>query len=279
MPNIANRAAIRLGHERRSVAVASRREVPPSWVATRSPCVPTRLPLLGVLRDTHRGDLRRSICAQQQWPHRGCVGGSSGWNQPMKPRKRKEHNAQLTAIPDRPFAWATSPTHEPLPRTRPGPLPTTLWLSTRCLRRGPHNKLPTNSGASFSWCGSPEGWRSANSICQAHWRSGTERMASHRVRSLEILSSILSAMYSSLPIGVPNTVIPSGCHASAPTFRMSLGTTPALFHARVLPWCNRMPAILIIASSRTLYRGSTRAGSHSKYTSSKNAQSCSPSSR
>ena len=46
MPNIANRAAIRLGHERRSEAVASRREVPPNWVATRSPCVPTRLPLL-----------------------------------------------------------------------------------------------------------------------------------------------------------------------------------------------------------------------------------------
>ena len=46
MPNIAKRAAIRLGHVRRSVAVASRREVPPNWVATKSACVPTLLPLL-----------------------------------------------------------------------------------------------------------------------------------------------------------------------------------------------------------------------------------------
>ena len=34
-----------------------------------------------------------------QWPRRECVGESSGWAQPMKPRNRKEHNAQLNAIP------------------------------------------------------------------------------------------------------------------------------------------------------------------------------------
>ena len=35
-------------------------------------------------------------------------------------------------------------------------------------------------------------------------------------RSFEILSSIFRAMYSSDPVGVPNTVMPSGCHASGP---------------------------------------------------------------
>ena len=60
------------------------------------------------------------------------------------------------------------------------------------------------------------------------WRSTTNR-------SFEILSPSFRAMYSSDPIGVPNTVIPSGSHASGPKSPTLSGTTPALFQVLVLP--------------------------------------------
>ena len=42
--------------------------------------------------------------------------------------------------------------------------------------------------------------------------------------------------YCSDRIGVPNTVMPSGCQTSGPKSSTLSGMTPALFHALVLPW-------------------------------------------
>ena len=48
--------------------------------------------------------------------------------------------------------------------------------------------------------------------------------------------SIFSETYGSDPMGVPNTVMPSGCHTSGPRSAMLSGGIPPLFHALVLPW-------------------------------------------
>ena len=55
-------------------------------------------------------------------------------------------------------------------------------------------------------------------------------------------SSIFRATYSGDPIGVPRTVMPSGCQASGPKFTTFSGAMPAWFHVFVLPWRSWMPA-------------------------------------
>ena len=143
MPNIANRAAIRLGHVRRSVAVASRREVPPPEALAFHGC------RFSEFLDTHQGDLRHSICAQQQWPHHGAL---------------VDHLDGIS------------------PEVGPDAFVVGHRISCR----------QTRGIVLMVWFA--RGLALCNSICRTHWRSGTERMASHRVRSLEILSSIFSAM-------------------------------------------------------------------------------------
>ena len=113
-------------------------------------------------------------------------------------------------------------------------------------------------------------------ICQAHCRSGTVGMASHKALSFVMRSSIFSEMYCSDPMGVPNTVIPAGCHTSSPSSSMASGGIPARFQALVFPWCNWMPATRDNASSNNSYNTFTLEGSHKRYTSSKNAHNCSP---
>ena len=67
---------------------------------------------------------------------------------------QKAEGAQRT-MPDRPFAWATSPTHEPSSHSSGIPPSNPMAVD----QMPSHNMLPTR--ASFSLCGSPEGWRSA----------------------------------------------------------------------------------------------------------------------
>ena len=66
MPNIANRAAIRPSHMRRSVVVASHREVLSNWVATKKPFRSNSVAAcLSFLEDTcPSGTLRTTAMAQ-----------------------------------------------------------------------------------------------------------------------------------------------------------------------------------------------------------------------
>ena len=151
-------------------------------------------------------------------PLLGFGRGSSPENQPTRPRRQLAHNVLLTVILTRPSAWATWLSDVPL--HLPGEChPTTLWQWPKCPHRGHHNMLRTQWAAMFASNDSREGWRC--NICQAHCRSGTEGIASHNLLSFAILSSIFVAVYWSLPIGVPNTVMPSGCHTSCPISAMS----------------------------------------------------------
>ena len=136
----------------RVVLWRSRRKIPPNWVATRSPCVPTRLPLQF---------LETPIKGHSSLNMRTTAMATSGVRWWIIWMESAHHNAQLTAIPDRPFAWATSPTHEPLPHTRPGPLPRTLWRWTRCLRSWATQQAADKLGGIVLIVWSPKGWRSA----------------------------------------------------------------------------------------------------------------------
>ena len=57
-------------------------------------------------------------------------------------------------------------------------------------------------------------WAGATSNCCAHWRLGTHGIMSHNCLSVSILLAIFLPTYSTQPIGVPNTVMPRGCHTS-----------------------------------------------------------------
>ena len=103
-----------------------------------------------------------------------------------------------------------------------------------------------------------------NKICQAHCRSGTVGVASHKALSFVMRSPIFSEMYCSDPMGCP-TVIP-GCHTSSPSSSMALGGI-ALFQTLVFPLCNWMPATWDNASSNnsttpSLLKGRTRDTHH-----------------
>ena len=78
-----------------------------------------------------------------------------------------------------------------------------------------------------------------------------------------LVSSIFSEMCCSDPMGVPNTVIPAGCHTSSPSSSMASGGIPAQFQALVFPWCNWMPAT---RDSNNSYNTFTLEGSHKRCT-------------
>ena len=67
-----------------------------------------------------------------------------------------------------------------------------------------------------------------SSIFHAHCKSGTVGTASQRALSFANRSSNFSEMYSSDPMGVPNTVIPLGCHTSGPKSSTFCGGTQPL---------------------------------------------------
>ena len=109
-----------------------------------------------------------------------------------------------------------------------------------------------------------------SSVCHAHCKSGAVGIASQRALSLARRSSNFSEMYRSDPMGVPNTVIPLGCHTSGPKSSTFCGGT------RVFPWCNGIPATLNEVVASKSYRTLTRDGSHKTYRSFRNAHNCSP---
>ena len=144
--------------------------------------------------------------------------------------------------------------------------------------RGRDSKPLTGTVASCAWCGWREdshfgpraamhtaclglsGWPSTT---QAPWRFAHPSCAEYRGD----------------PIGVPRTVMPSGCQASGPKISTFSGTMPAWFHVFVLPWCNWLPACLESASVNTLWRCCTRDGRQSRQMSSRKAHNCSPGSK
>ena len=118
-------------------------------------------------------------------------------------------------------------------------------------------------------------WRQAHGVftrgfalwtrsCQAHCRSWTVGIASHNSLSLAKRSSIFCETYSSVPIGVPSTVM---LPTSGPNSSTLSGMTPALFEALVF---------LANADASKSWRNLTGLGSHNRYMSSKNAHNCSP---
>ena len=70
-------------------------------------------------------------------------------------------------------------------------------------------------------------------ICQPHWRSGTLGTACHNRLSLLMRSCSFSLTNCSDPMGVPNTMIPEGCHAFSPIVQMCSGSTPPFRLAQV----------------------------------------------
>ena len=96
------------------------------------------------------------------------------------------------------------------------PLPTIL-------RRVPPRILRTDKVAMCAGCDSPV-VALCTSNCHAHWRSGTHGIMSHNCLSVSILLVIFSPTYSTQPIGVPNTVMPRGCHTSGPKSLMLRAT-------------------------------------------------------
>ena len=103
-----------------------------------------------------------------------------------------------------------------------------------------------------------KGWRPHN------FRSSTNRCSTKVDRN------------SGCPTGVPKILIPSGFHTSGPRSSVSTGRSPAKFHMRVLPVCNRIPARSCNVVLSKLYNTRVRSGEHKTYMSSRNAKRDSP---
>ena len=91
-------------------------------------------------------------------------------------------------------------------------------------------------------CDSPVGWRSAPATATHIGGKAHKGSCPHNCLSVSILLVIFSPTYSTQPIGVPNTVMPRGCHTCGPKSLMLSGCVWDLFHTRVLPSCSWLNA-------------------------------------
>ena len=125
-------------------------------------------------------------------------------------------------------------------------------------------------------CDSHAGWRSAAGVAR---RTGGLAPRGWCPTICALLPpSGSSHERSPLTRWVPKTVIPLGCQTSGPKSSTLVGCSGDLFHTRVFPWCNLMPATLNNASPNRSYKKRTRPGWHTMYTSSRKAHNCSPAS-